>query len=140
TRPTTPCTPEPASQIPRGTRRPGLEFTSPLTAAIPGRTLQQIRVSPLGQALIALAPLAAGAFGSPPRIAGRLSMAVRFPLSSLIQAMRAFCTFHPIAACAASARCLEALPRLLLVFRLTACTNPLMAEQISPYCTTRTFA
>src|SRR5438132_11646487 len=101
---TTPCTLERANQIPRVTRRPALEFTSPLTAAIPGRISRQIQVFPLGQVLIALAPLAAGAFGSHPRIAARLSMAVRSPLSSLIQATRTFSTFHPIAASAALAQ------------------------------------
>ena len=59
---------------------------------------------PPGQVLIALARLGMAVIGSHPRIAGRLSMAVQSPLLSLIPATRAFFTFHPIAACAASAR------------------------------------
>src|SRR5436305_14719858 len=96
-------TPERASQIRLATRRQGLEFTNLLTAAILGRTLRQIRVFPLAQALIAPARLDMAVFGSHPRIAARLSTAVRSPLSSLIQPT-GFCTFRPIAACAASAR------------------------------------
>src|SRR6266496_2444253 len=120
---------EPASQIPRVIRRLGSEFTNPLTPATPGRILRQIRVFPPGQVLIALAPLVSGAFGLHPRIADRLSMAVRSPLSSLIQATRILSTFHPIGACAASARRPEALPRSLLVFLLMGCGNPLTAGQ-----------
>src|SRR6266540_6484332 len=95
---------EPASQIPRVIRRLGSEFTNPLMPATPGRILRQIRVFPPGQALIALAPLVLGAFGSHPRIAARPLMAVRSPLLSLILATRTFSTFHPIAAYAASAQ------------------------------------
>src|SRR5882724_265522 len=128
---TTPYTLEPASQIPRVTRRPGLEFTNLLTAAIPGRILRQIRVFPLAQALIALARLGMAVFASHPRIAARPSMAVPSPLSSLIQPTRAFCTFHPIAACAASAQWPEALSRSLPVFRPTEYGNPQTAGPIS---------
>ena len=65
---------------------------------------------PAGAGVDCTCAIGGGAFGSHPRIAARLSMAVRSPLSSLILATRTLCTFHPIAAHAESAQWPEALP------------------------------
>src|SRR6266542_5747739 len=88
----------PANQTRRETRRLGLEFTSPLTAVIPGHILRRIQVFRRGQELTALAPLGMGVFEPRPRIAALRSTAAPSRRSLSTRATQISCTFHPTAA------------------------------------------